>query len=231
MIKDQHTNEVSIHHIAEIYLYEYYISNDNYTIIDEDKLIRVLNEGDTYQEKKSFDKAFDKYMDALKLNPVSSDIFRKVIKCLRESKQFDEMKKMTLKSYDFCCTRNEMAFFYRNLGFYYLETYKPDLAGALYRYSDFFAESETAANEIKYLETAMKKNYSNLSISDIQASLDENNIPKAANPVTLALLVKAGEEALSKNNRIQALDCYKMVYDLSYDNEIKEIIDKIQMEG
>ena len=229
MINGQTNNEVSIHHIAEVYLYEYYICSGNYSIIEEDKLNQFLDEGNSYFNNGDFDKALDKYAAAQELNPVSFEIFRKEIKCYRELKRFEEMKKMTLRSFNFCCTRNEMASFYRNLGFYYLETYKPDLAGALYRYSLFFGESETAHNEINYLETAMKKKYSKLSVDDIQTLLDKNNIPKSANSVTLALLVKAGDEALSKNNRIQALDCYKMVYDLSYDDEIKEMIDKIQI--
>nr|WP_297708720.1 hypothetical protein [uncultured Butyrivibrio sp.] len=48
-------------------------------------------------------------------------------------------------------------------------------------------------------------------LDQIQKILKDNEIPTAANSVTLALLYKAAEEAENAGDKDQALDCYRMV--------------------
>ena len=60
--------------------------------------------------------------------------------------------------------------------------------------------------------------------------LTKEKIPIRANQVSLALLVRAGEEAEEKELPGQAVDCYKMVYDLSNDKEIANRISYLEKE-
>ena len=57
-------------------------------------------------------------------------------------------------------------------------------------------------------------------LDQIQKILKDNEIPTAANSVTLALLYKAAEEAENAGDKDQALDCYRMVYDLTADEDV-----------
>jgi hypothetical protein len=91
-----------------------------------------------------------------------------------------------------------------------------------------FQESCQAAEDIRFLEKAMKHKMILNSTMDLQKLLEKNKIPLGPDPVTLALLVKAGEEAEKKGNQLQALDCYSMVYDLTGDDEICEKIEKLK---
>ena len=71
---------------------------------------------------------------------------------------------------------------------------------------------------------------------ELQKKLQKAGIPVTASNVTLALLYRAGQEALqhakeaagqdetamAKHWRQQALDCFSMIYDLTEDAQIKE---------
>ena len=136
----------------------------------------------------------------------------------------------TIESYRYCCTRAELAIYYRNLGYYYLEKYQPDLAAALYQYSILYYESKQAESEIAFLNKAMKKEMQKSDIGQLQKIIMEAGIPLEADSTTLGLIFKAGEEAEKKKSYGQALDCYKMVYDLSNDKEIANKISYLEKE-
>ncbi len=99
---------------------------------------------------------------------------------------------------------------------YYLEKYNSEVSAACYLYSKCFEESQQADAELEFLEKAIGKK----DLPQIQKILKDNQIPTEANTVTLALLYKAAEEAADAEDKDQALDCYRMVYDLTADEEI-----------
>lgn len=219
--------EISIYHIGEIFLYEYYINGNEYRISSEDRTVLPLSQAESYEQKGEFQNALEAYKKAYFYNPVSMTINTGLIRCYRKLNLLKEMYTQAVDCFKFCCTRAEVAMYYRSLGYYYLSCYNPDLSAALYRYSTFFYKSDTAENEIKYLETAMGHKYVYASPDEIRTILRKNNIPEKADSVTLALLVRAGEEAEDKMLLEQALECYKMVYDLSQDEYIMDKIKKL----
>ena len=87
--------------------------------------------------------------------------------------------------------------------------------------------SQQADAELEFLKKAIGKNIAEKDINKIQKILKDNEIPTEASPVTLALLYKAAEEAADCDDKNQALDCYRMVYDLTADEEIGKIILKL----
>lgn len=213
--------ELSIFHISEMYLYEYYNKDNDYTISSEDKLTPLLEEGIKLENAGQDDAALQKYLSAHMENPVNYEAYSSIIRVCRKKGDLQGLYNYTIESYNYCCTRAELALFYRNLGFYYLEKYKPEVASALYQYSKLFKYNENADSEINYLKEAMGDKIHELTIEEMQSLLKKEEIPLAANSITLALLVKAAEEAEETKLYNQALDCYKMVYDLTGDNEIE----------
>ena len=57
-------------------------------------------------------------------------------------------------------------------------------------------------------------------LRSISRKSQQHVISTAANSVTLALLYKAAEEAENAGDKDQALDCYRMVYDLTADEDV-----------
>ncbi|WP_248405197.1 hypothetical protein [Butyrivibrio fibrisolvens] len=219
---------LSLRHISEVFLYEYYKNPDEYEISDEDLARPHLDKAKALLTEQKNNDALQEYLAAYMENPVSFEAVSGIIICCKRLGDIEGEYQYTQQMYDICCTRAELATYYRNLGWYYLERYKPDLSAALYRYSTFFCEGQAAEEEIKYLEKALNRPMGDQKPDMIQAMLEDNKIPTGPSNVTLALLIKAGEEAEQGGNYMQALDCYMMVYDLTLDEEIGDRIHKIK---
>ena len=219
---------VSLNHISEAFLYEYYVAKGReftYPEQDEakphkDKARELMADGDVKGAQQEWIKAYFE-------NPVDMESILYIISCCKQLGDVDGEYSYTTESYNYCCTRAEMAAYYRNLGWYYLEKYDPDLASACYMYSQLFDETKQAEEEMKFLEKALNKKIDKKTLEELHDILKKNDIPTQANPVTLALLYKAGGEAEAAGEYGQALDCYSMVYDLTQDEEVAERIEKL----
>lgn len=220
--------KLSLRHILEVYLYEYYKQPDEYEISEIDLLSPHLDKAYELFESQNFNGALQEYLAASMENPVSFEAISGVVSCCKRLGDVEGEYKYTQDLYNLCCTRAEIAAYYRNLGWYYLETYKPDLSAVLYRYSTYFFPDIGAEEEIKYLEEALQHPMGKEDVEEAIKILEENEIPKGPSITTLALLVKAGEEAESSGNYMQASDCYTMVYDLTNDEEMEKRIKNLE---
>lgn len=216
---------VCLGHISEVFLYEYYCLGDNeYEISDDDTLTPHKERAKELLLAGDYDKAQQEWINAHLENPVDMEAILGIILCCKQLGDSEGEYSYTTESYNYCCTRAELAAYYRNLGWYYLEKYKPEVSASCYLYSKYFEESQQADAELEFLEKAIGKKVSEKDTDQIQKILDDNGIPTKANPVTLALLYKAAQEADETGDTQQALDCYRMVYDLTGDEEIERII-------
>lgn len=149
--------EVCIYHIAEIYLYEYYKRPEEYRIAPKERIDALMEKAAQQEKTGGIIGAQQNYEKALQLNPVSTEIYWKLIDIDFRLNKLEDLHARTEEVYPYLCTRAEMAHYYRWLGYYYLETYKPELSEALYRYSTLFSKNEQAEHEITYLEAALGK--------------------------------------------------------------------------
>ena len=219
---------VCLRHISEVFLYEYYcLGYDEYEISEEDTLTLYKTKAKELLLSGDYSKAQQEWLSAHLENPVDMETILGIILCCKQLGDSEGEYSYTTESYNYCCTRAELAAYYRNLGWYYLEKYKPEVAAACYLYSKYFEDSQQADAELEFLEKAIGKKVADKDLDQIQKILKENDIPTEANPVTLALLYKAAQEADEAGDTQQALDCYRMVYDLTADEEVGKIISKI----
>ena len=217
--------KVCLRHISEVFLYEYFcLGDDEYEISDVDTLTPHKVKAKELLLAGDYAKSQQEWLGAHFENPVDMEAILGVILCCKQLGDAEGEHSYTTESYDYCCTRAELAAYYRNMGWYYLEKYKPEVAAACYMYSKYFEESQQADAELEFLEKAVGKKLTGKDISEIQKILEDNSIPTQANPVTLALLYKAAQEAYETGALDQALDCYKMVYDLTADEEVGKLI-------
>lgn len=213
--------EVSLNHISEVFLYEYFVAKGKeYVIAETDKALPFKEKAREYMAGGDVGNGQQEWIKAHFENPVDMEAILAIISCCKQLGDIEGEYSYTVDSYNYCCTRAEMAAYYRNLGWYYLEKYKPELASVCYMYSQLFDETKQAEEEIRFLEKALNKKIERKSPEELQNILKNNNTPTEANPVTLALLYKAGNEAEATGQHGQALDCYSMVYDLTMDDEV-----------
>ena len=213
--------KLCLRHISEVFLYEYYcLGDDEYELTDVDTLTPHKERAKELMLAGNYLESQKEWLDAHFENPVDMESILGIILCCKQLGDTEGEYSYTTESYNYCCTRAELAAYYRNLGWYYLEKYNPELSAACYLYSKYFEESQQADAELEFLEKAVGKKVSAKDLSQIQNILKENNIPTEANPITLALLYKAAEEAQEAGDKAQALDCYRMVYDLTEDEEV-----------
>ena len=213
--------KLCLRHISEVFLYEYYcLGEDDYELTDVDTLTPHKERAKELMLSGNYSKSQKEWLDAHFENPVDMESILGIILCCKQLGDTEGEYSYTTESYNYCCTRAELAAYYRNLGWYYLEKYNPELSAACYLYSKYFEETQQADAELEFLEKAIGKKVSAKDLSQIRDTLKENNIPTEANPITLALLYKAAEEAQEAGDKAQALDCYRMVYDLTEDEEV-----------
>lgn len=218
---------VCIYHIAELYLFEYYERPGDYEVSREDLITPLLEKGTRQEKQGGYIGALQTFEKALDLNPAKTEIYFHLLSCSYHVKDLDAVAEWTKKLYPYVCTREELAAYYRWRGLWCLEKFQPDLSRALYRYSTYFAESAEAENEIRYLDTAMNWK-GEPAREEVQKKLREQEIPLTAANITVALVYRAGEEAERAGNPVQALDCFRMVYDLSEDPEVGERIRSLE---
>lgn len=217
----------SFNHIMELYLYQFYQKDSDFKLADEPMNLWYLELGNKLIEDGELEKAYDVYQKAEQWNPVDLDAKFAKIELEKKQGKLSEVLNHTLSLYPYLCSRATMARFYRNLGFYYVETYKPDLAEALYEYSNLFFQTENAENELEYLESALKRQRTKYNVDELQKMISEAQIPVAAASNTLGLLYEVGKSEEKKGHLKEAAECYLMVYDLTQDEEVKERIRRI----
>ncbi len=216
----------SFNHILETYYYAYFkkdVSKIEYTDYNINAFYRMLGFAQMHMDKHI--DAITSYDKALKWNPVDLDTYLQLAELYKKVENLEGEKRVTLESYNYCCTRSTMARFYRNMGFYYLQKYMPDVAGALYVYSNIYYETEYAHNELDFIAKATQKEIPDYDIGSLQKILSDNDIPIGPNSDTIGITYRVGQLELEAGNKDAARDCFMMVYDLTQDEEVKQILE------
>lgn len=226
--QSQKGSTFSFNHILEVYEYEYFHKPEStpaYTDLNISAFYRFY--GFVLMHLNLFTEAIEAYENALTWNPVDLDALLQLVELYKRTEQLEKVEEYSFRCYDYCCTRATLARFYRGLGFYYLGSYKPEVAIPLYIYSNIYYETKQAHNELDYLEKALCQPVNEYTISELQDILKEYHIPVGPNPDTLGIAYRVGQLELEAGNIENAKDCFTMVYDLTMDAEVKEILEKI----
>ncbi|WP_207646533.1 tetratricopeptide repeat protein [[Clostridium] polysaccharolyticum] len=217
----------SFNHISELYLYQFYEKDGEFQLSDEPMNRWYLELGISYEEKEETDEAYKAYLNAIRWNPVDLDARFAKLELDKKKGCYDVVLKETLTLYPYLCTRATMARFYRNIGFYYVETYQPDIAFVLYEYSNMFFQTENADNEIAYMEEALGKKHPDYDVHQLQSRISNLKIPVSAPSNTLGLIYEVGKSEEKKGHCKEAAECYLMVYDLTQDEEVKSRMNRV----
>jgi tetratricopeptide (TPR) repeat protein len=140
-------------------------------------------------------------------------------------KNFLEINKSCLK---YAYSNKSIARCYRNFGYYYIEEEKYDIAIALFFLSiNYDQEARVAHSELFYISNKTGLEINPPNYQKIIKLLEENDIQVGANRLILSIAYSIGCEAQKNGQNEMAKYFYSIVFDLTNDEEIKKIIEKL----
>lgn len=226
---NENSSLFSFNHILELYYFRFFKNREeaqiSYAPFNIGAFYRFY--GYILMHLQKYKKAIKAYENALHWNSVDLDSLFQLGELYKTANDIERTREITLEAYNYCCSRATLAHFYRNLGFCYLESYQPDIATALYLYSNIFSPSQSANRDLAYLEEALQRPTPELSIADMQAILKENKIPVGPNPDTVGITFRTGQLELENQHYETAGDCFMLVYDLTLDEEAKSYLEQL----
>lgn len=219
---------LSLNHVAELYLNAYYnrpVKEVRQPEYPYNEYYRIY--GYILTELGQYNSAIAAYETSLKWNGVDIDTIYALGEVYKRTGVLDKYLEVTKSAYNYACTRATMARYYRNLGFYYLEKYEPDIATALYVYSNIYYETENAANELAYIKSATGRDIPKYDLAMIQQILLSKGIELGPNPDTIGIIYRVGQLLMEDNDNERAKECFTIVYDITQDEECRELIEKL----
>lgn len=127
-------------------------------------------------DKKNIKKAREMLELAFRWNPYNSDAIFEYNETFKMEEKLEEYKDKTLEFFSKLYDPHDLARFYRNLGYYYIEREEWELAKAIYIYSMRFDNNDKAKNELIYI--MQKSNSQELPNPEkVKAMLEKYYIP------------------------------------------------------
>jgi tetratricopeptide (TPR) repeat protein len=138
-----------------------------------------------------YDEAEAALQKALKWNPVKVVVLFALAELYKKNSP-DKYFRTTNKCLGYAYTRQDVAQCYRNIGYYYVMRQNYRLAAALFSYSLFWAESQTAREELAQIAQAGGKVITSPTFEECQRLLESFQIPvmPAARDIAMGLAEK-----------------------------------------
>jgi len=127
-------------------------------------------------EENNFVDAKEYCDKAIYYNPVNPSLYFEKITLYKLKKDYANMLKLLKEAYEYIFNHVELAAYYRQLGFYYTEINKLDVAFALYLVSLHFDISQNAYHEINYIRMMLKNPNYALTTNEVLELLEKENI-------------------------------------------------------
>ena len=212
-------------HILEFYLFEYYFKTREYEAVRYPVHRMYHSLAKKYMERMHFEKAYKKLVKAAEWNPVDMDIYWEKTECQKQLGELKKLKETTKELYKFIYTRADIARYYRNIAYYYVEKKEPEKAMMLYTYSNMFSHSKTADSEINFLEIALEKECPEYTVEQIQKDVKKLKLPVGISETTLTILFRAGQLEMEQGDKASGVECMQLLYQVTGDENIRKIVE------
>ena len=220
---------ISLNHVMEYYVYACYFEPET------DVLCTELPVGEYYRTYGSlclklskFRRAEDAFKKAICWNPVDLDSYLGLAECYKNLNMLSRYLDVTKQAYRFCCSRATMARYYRNMGFYYLSAYKPEVARACYIYSNIYYKTDNADAELSYIEQALNQETPKLSVKEMQKMFDDEGIEPGPSSDTIGVIYRVGQIMMESQDYRLAKDCFSIVYDITQEEQLEKLLEELE---
>ncbi len=228
-VNDDSNIYLSLNHVMELYEYSYFFKTDKdikCTDIMYNEYYRTYAQ--ILVHLGEYEAAVKACETAIGWNPVDLESLLEMAEIyIGMGNHFEEYFEATQNAHRYCCTRATMARYYRNMGRYYLEKYKPDVARALYVYSNIYFQSEAADSALQFIESALNRKTPEYQIKELQQILEDNGIELGPCADTIGIIYRVGNLMLESKDLDRARDCFAIVYDITQDEETGTLLAQI----
>lgn len=181
-------------------------------------------------EEQKFDEALTMIDKTIRWSPMNLGPLFEKCETYKMQKNWEEFKNITLSIYDKIYKASDLAHYYRNLGYYYIEMNNLNLAYALYSASIKFERNQNAYGEMAYINQQLNREKYDMPAEEGINLLKDNNIPFGPKQENLNRLTEiySSEKELIKKSSIE-MQLAERIYYLTKDNRFApfyELIDK-----
>ncbi|MBR5243442.1 MAG: hypothetical protein IKW13_04335 [Thermoguttaceae bacterium] len=166
---------------------------------------------------------------ALTFNPVDAETLCKIADVARRERDFVGYLKATTQALRFSYRRRELARCYRNLGAFYLDVQRYDVATAAFHFSLAFDESQDARRELKTIETQTRRPAKAPPFEKLQKIFDAEGIPVGPSEETVEAARELAVRAREAGDFALAFRCFDVVWRLAGDAEAKAAFDALNV--
>ena len=187
-----------------------------------------LNYGAILFELGRIDEARTVLEKARRFNPVSPEIAFEYIETFKVKGDLETFAEKTRDTFRFAYRSTDVARCFRNLGYYFVEKELWQPAFACYRLSlSYDRDNANAMSELYYIS----QHAGDIKISsreEIRQLADQYDFPVKADDQILAVAASLGNKELEKRNIPAAKFFLNIFYDLTRDEEVKKLIDRLE---
>ncbi len=179
-------------------------------------------------ENGKLDEAEMALQNALRWNPVSVMVMKELGEIYKIRKDFDEYLKWTKQILKFVYSASDIARCYRNLGYYYTEIEKYDIASALYYLSIEYEQTEIANAELFYIAKQTGTVPQKLPTQEMKELFEKYHIPFGADKDVLGIAYQMGKSCYEEKEYYGAYFCFHVLFELTKDEEIQKMLQQLE---
>ena len=153
-------------------------------------------------DDKQFNEAIKLLNKSLKYNPCNISAMFELAENYKALNEIEKFLKWTNKCYEKIYHVKDLAHYYRNMGFYYIEKQQWNLAKAVYLYSLKYDSSPVVTTELKYIIDKSKDD-SLPKMDELTAILRDNNLPTFISKNNLTI-IKNLKSKLEEQNQMNS---------------------------
>lgn len=167
-----------------------------------------------YNEEGNYEEALNVIEKQIKIASLNLSSYFEKSEIYKMQKMWEEFKNETLKIYDKIYDTRDLAHYYRNLGYYYIEMNRFHLPYALYSASTKFENNKNAYLEMDCINQKLNRPKYNMTAEEGIKLLNDNNIAFGPKQENLNMLVEiySTEKELIKNPSTEMLLAKKIYY-------------------
>lgn len=170
-------------------------------------------------ESDEYGKSEEYLLKALRINPVSSKTILALADIYKsKTRTYNRFFLYNVDALKFAYRNEDIARAYRNFGFFYVEENQLDVAAAFYDFSLNYDYNKHVVKELEYLKS--REVDTQIETEEAVGIIESKNIQVGVNDFVLDALKFICFDLDSRKHTSQALYFYRILYDLTKDNQV-----------
>ena len=165
--------------------------------------------------------------DAIRYNPLNPDPYFEMAECYKYLKQPEDLLGVTKETLSIATTPVTLSRCYCNLGFYCIEKKDYDSAVCFYYESLIYADHPGVQAELHHIHTITQKKIVPPTREEVNKAFEKYGMQPGANKEVVGVAAALAKEAIEKKDLSGSQFYLLVVYSLTNDPEVKELLEKV----